>query len=144
MVQMSKFATKMKEDANLDSAIIEPPIWEMLDRETPWQSSTEIEEVMRPEALHIELDVRSTRMPIIGGLLKRLRIALHSLTLFYTNRLASKQEEVNRIYGDWILHLSQLLQYQQEQIESLRNQVIELQVRLEGTEQSSARTTKNN
>jgi hypothetical protein len=95
--------------------------------------ATEVEEVenaMRSEALEMTLDVRAIRIPIIGGLIKRLRLALHNLALFYVARLAKRQRAVNRTYGDWVLRLIQAGQQQQEQIDVLSAQVAVLQARL--------------
>jgi hypothetical protein len=95
--------------------------------------ATEVEEVenaMRSEALEMTLDVRAIRIPIIGGLIKRLRLALHNLALFYVARLAKRQRAVNRTYGDWVLRLIQAGQQQQEQIDALSAQVAVLQARL--------------
>jgi hypothetical protein len=95
-----------------------------------WQSSTEVESAMRSEALQIGLEVRSTGIPIVGGLIKRMRIALHNLALFYVDRLAGKQVAVNQTYGDWILRLMQMHQHQQEQVELLSARVASLEARL--------------
>jgi len=95
--------------------------------------ATEVEEVenaMRSEALQVTLDVRAIRIPIIGGLIKRLRLALHNLALFYVARLSKRQRAVNQTYGDWVLRLIQAGQQQQEQIDVLSAQVAVLQARL--------------
>jgi hypothetical protein len=94
--------------------------------------ATEVEEVenaMRSEALQVTLDVRTIRIPIIGGLIKRLRLALHNLALFYAARLAKRQRAINRTYGDWVLRLIQAGQQQQEQIDVISAQVAVLQAR---------------
>jgi hypothetical protein len=97
------------------------------------QWATEVEEVenaARSEALQVTLNVRAIRIPIIGGLIKRLRLALHNLALFYVAQLAKRQRAVNRTYGDWVLRLIQAGQQQQEQIDVLSAQVAVLQARL--------------
>ncbi len=90
----------------------------------------EVENAMRPEALQVALDVRAIRIPIIGALIRRSRLALHNLALFYVARLAKRQRAVNRTYGDWVLRLIQAGQQQQEQIDVLSAQVAVLQARL--------------
>jgi hypothetical protein len=90
----------------------------------------EVENAMRSEALQVTLDVRTMPIPIIGGLIKRLRLALHNLALFYVAQLAKRQRAVNRTYGDWVLRLIQAGQQQQEQIDVLSAQVAVLQARL--------------
>lgn len=43
----------------------------------------------------VEMALTESRLPLIGGLVRRLRAALHQLVLFYTNRLAARQVRVN-------------------------------------------------
>lgn len=43
----------------------------------------------------VETALTESRLPLIGGLVQRLRAALHQLVLFYTNRLAARQVRVN-------------------------------------------------
>ncbi len=100
-------------------------------------STAEVENAMRSKALHVKPDVRSIGVPVIGGLLQRLRVALHHLPLFYVQRLADKQAAINRTYGEWILHLTRLYEGQQEEIEALGSQVAALQNRLAELERSS-------
>jgi hypothetical protein len=95
-----------------------------------WQSPTEVEEAMRSDALQVKMDVRSVGVPIVGGVVRRLRATLHSLVLFYVGRLARKQVAINQAYGDWILRLVQMNRHQQEQIDVLSAQVAALQARL--------------
>jgi hypothetical protein len=96
-----------------------------------WVTDVEgVENAMRSEALQVTLDVRAIRIPIIGRLIKRLRLALHNLALFYVAQLAKRQRAVNRTYGDWVLRLIQAGQQQQEQIDVLSAQVAVLQARL--------------
>jgi len=114
---------------------LEPLMWAD-DEQALWRDPAEIEEVMRPRNLRLEPNVRPSEIPVLGGLLRQLRIALHNLVLFYANQLASKQGEVNRVYGEWFLYLNEQLQFQREQIEFLREQMAELQAHLRQTEQS--------
>ena len=51
----------------------------------------QIEEAMSADALEVPLDMRPVQVPLIGGLLTRLRAALHSLSLFSVDRLASRR-----------------------------------------------------
>lgn len=43
----------------------------------------------------VEMVLTETRLPLIGGLVQRVRGALHELVLFYVNRLAARQTRVN-------------------------------------------------
>ena len=82
----------------------------------PFSQSTEITRAMDRDALLLHIDVRPVKIPLIGGLLTRLRSAIHSLSLFYTNRLAGKQTDINRAYGEQLLELQQLIQSQQAEL----------------------------
>ena len=43
----------------------------------------------------VEMALTESRVPLIGGLVQRLRAALHELVLFYVNRQAAQQVRVN-------------------------------------------------
>lgn len=86
----------------------------------------EMKRAMNQDALLLQIDVRPVKIPLIGGLLTRLRSAIHSLSLFYANRLAGKQTDINCLYGEQLLALQQLVQSQQAELVSLRQQVSRL------------------
>lgn len=92
-------------------------------------SDEKIDLAMRPNALTIKMDVRPSTTPLIGGLLRRVRTALHDLTLFYVHQLAQKQTGINQTYGDRLIQLSRQVEDQQQQIEELMAQVTALQTR---------------
>lgn len=85
---------------------------------------------MRSEAVEVEMNVRPGRMPVIGSIVKRVRIALHSMALFYVNRFGERQVVVNQSYGDAILRLVDACEQQQEQISRLHAKVASLQAGL--------------
>jgi len=93
------------------------------DEGLDYVSPTEVEDAMYSDALRVSLDVRPTNVPFIGGLVRRWRVALHNLTVFYVNRLATQQSPINQTYGDWILRLIRLYQDQQAQIEAVSQQL---------------------
>lgn len=95
-----------------------------------WQPPAEVVGAMRAKALLIEMELQPADIPIIGGLVQRLRIALHNLALFYVRRLARRQTEINQTYSDWILRLIPMCRYQQEQIDLLGARVASLEARL--------------
>lgn len=105
----------------------------------PGRETHDIENAMQPGTLYIGSDVRAPNVPILGGLVKWLRLTVHNLVLFYVARLAGQQTHVNQTYGDWILYLNRLNLSQQEQIELLSAQVAALQARLNELERSSGR-----
>ena len=43
----------------------------------------------------VEMALTESRLPLIGGLIQRLRAALHELILFYVNRQAARQVRFN-------------------------------------------------
>ena len=92
-------------------------------------SDEKIDLAMRPNALTIKMDVRPSTTPLIGGLIRRVRTALHDLTLFYVRQLAQKQTGINQTYGDRLIQLSRQVEDQQQQIEELMAQVTVLQSR---------------
>jgi len=108
----------------------EAPTPDRVEVDLDWQVPAELENAMRPQALQVKMDVRSADVPIIGGLVRRLRVALHSLACFYVYKLAGKQVEVNLAYGDWIVRLIQMYEHQQRQIDVLSTRLTSLEARL--------------
>lgn len=47
------------------------------------------------DKVNVEMALTESRLPLIGGLVQRLRAALHELVLFYVNRLAARQVRFN-------------------------------------------------
>lgn len=100
-----------------------PPLdWPIEEPAIVWRDEP-ITNATKSDALKIKLDVRPSTLPIIGGLIRRLRSAFHDLTLFYLNQLAQKQTAINQVYGERLLQMSQLVAQQQQQIDTLQAQV---------------------
>ena len=78
---------------------------------------------MRPDSLDQWLDVRPVNIPLIGGLLTRLRRSLHELVLFYVRRLADEQMKVNQVYGNALLTLDQAVRVQNALLQPAAAQV---------------------
>jgi len=102
-----------------------PTDWPMDDLTPVWPNEP-IENAMKPDTLKLKIDVRPSSMPLLGGLLRRVRAAFHNLTLFYLQQIGQKQTGVNQVYGERLLQLTYLVQQQQQQIEALRAQVAAL------------------
>jgi hypothetical protein len=85
---------------------------------------------MQPEALQIQVEARAVKIPLIGGLLQRLRVGMHSLAWFYAHQLGVRQSPINQVYGEELLQLMSLANQQQHQIAHLSAQVAQLQARL--------------
>ena len=82
-----------------------------------------IQASMRPDSLDQWLDVRPVNIPLIGGLLTRLRRSLHELVLFYVRRLADEQMKVNQVYGNALLTLDQAVRVQNSLLQPAAAQV---------------------
>lgn len=106
-------------------------------------STEEIKNAMQPEAIHVDLQMRTINIPVIGWLVTRLRIFLHRPALFYTQIFSHKQAPVNRTLGDWILRLNALIQIQNEQVGELNAYIAELEARIQKLEGTPARDPEN-
>jgi hypothetical protein len=73
----------------------------------------------------------------VGRLLGRARAALHSLVVFYSNRLAARQTEVNHTYGDTLQWLLQSREADREALELLAAEVAQLRARPDSAQTSS-------
>lgn len=70
-----------------------------------------------------ELDIRESaigRLPLIGGIWKRLQISFHGPALFYANRVADRQAAINTQFFEAISKLVAANQEQQREILRLR------------------------
>lgn len=94
--------------------------------DTIWRDTSDIENAMS-ETLEIKLDARPTNIPLLGAWLHRLKYEIHSLVIFYLQKLAQRQTAVNRTYGDWLLYFDALHQHQDGQLQA---QLTELENRL--------------
>jgi hypothetical protein len=92
---------------------------------------TDITKFLRPDFLRLDLEVRPSRLPVIGKLVQSIKIALHHLVLFYVNRLGSQQAHINKMYGEQILELFKVMAQQQEQINSMGALINELLARIQ-------------
>ncbi len=71
----------------------------------PLASEADIRAAMRRDALSVSLDARPVGIPVLGWMLYKIRMALHNLAFFYSQRLAERQTEINRLYGEQLLAL---------------------------------------
>ena len=51
---------------------------------------------MACDKVNVEMMLTETRLPVVGGLVHRIRRALHELVLFYVQRLAARQTSFNQ------------------------------------------------
>ncbi|MCB9006624.1 MAG: hypothetical protein H6656_04495 [Ardenticatenaceae bacterium] len=89
----------------------------------------ELSETAQPDFLQQQMDIQPNGrpIPILNGLIRRLRSGLHSLAIFYVNKLGERQTAVNQIQADWIQYLNAQVRHQQEELEQLMQQVTALQ-----------------
>lgn len=95
------------------------------------RKTSEIENVIRDDVLHLDLHARLTQLPIIGRLIGPLQIFLHRPALFYAHLLADRQAPINRIFGNWILDLDEREAQDNVQIAHLNARVAALESRLD-------------
>jgi hypothetical protein len=86
-------------------------------------------ETSRQEYLHQKMDMQPNGrpIPILNGLIRRLRTGLHSLVIFYVNKLGKQQTAVNQLHTDWLQHLNALVRHQQEEIQQLTAKIAQLE-----------------
>lgn len=83
----------------------------------------DIEEAIEEEALSPEIVLTPPRIPIIGKLISRFRLAIHNVAIFYVAQLGDRQSKINATYGHWIERLIRHGHEQQEKIRVLTEKV---------------------
>ncbi|MEM7331961.1 MAG: hypothetical protein AAF490_07710 [Chloroflexota bacterium] len=106
----------------------------------PLKSTDSLTQTMTLNAIHQEMEVTPTGrpIPIVNGFIRRLRLGLHNLVLFYVNKLAKDQARVNHTQADWLMHLNAINRHQQEEIEELTRIVQNLQEKVNALEGKTA------
>lgn len=89
------------------------------------RSTDDLKQTMQLDAIYQRMDIQPNGrpIPVLNGLIRKIRVGLHNLVLFYVNRLAKKQASANYTQGEWILYLSTLIRTQQEEIEILQAKI---------------------
>lgn len=111
--------------AQSDTGRIRPPSEDLVRRLDAVRSA------MRDDALTLQLEVTPSETPLVGRLLGGARAALHSLVVFYSNRLARRQSEINHTFGDTLQWLLQTQAADREALESIAAEVAQLRGRLD-------------
>jgi hypothetical protein len=88
------------------------------------------------DKIPVEMTLVETRVPLIGGLVQRLRSALHELVLFYVNHLASRQVRFNEQTARALVFLVRDLE---SEIHDLRHRLAELEGQGTGTQAQEGR-----
>ncbi len=60
----------------------------------------DVKQALDHPTVYVELDARPSRLPVIGPLITRLRIALHRIALHYVRLYAGKQNTLNAVYSE--------------------------------------------
>lgn len=86
---------------------------------------------LRTAPLHsaVALEVTPSRIPLLGGIARRLRALLHNVAVFYVNRSAARQETFNRAAATTLLELERAIDDTTE-ISRLREQIASLELEI--------------
>ncbi|GJM43019.1 MAG: hypothetical protein DHS20C20_33010 [Ardenticatenaceae bacterium] len=68
-------------------------------------------------------ETKGSQLPILGGLVNKVRQTLHNIALFYTNRALQHQQQVNKHLWEAVGRLTAVTQQQQRAIETLQAQL---------------------
>ncbi|WP_420629581.1 hypothetical protein [Candidatus Leptofilum sp.] len=68
-------------------------------------------------------ETKWSQLPLIGGLVQKVRHGLHSIALFYTNRALQHQQQVNKQLWEAVGRLTAVTQQQQRTIQTLQAQL---------------------
>jgi len=109
-----------------DQSAVEPP----LPSDALVRRLEAIQSAMDEDALLLLLEVTPTETPVVGRALGGVRTALHSLVVFYVNRLVARQAPINRLYGESLQELYHVTERQQETIAALQEQLAAIQAQL--------------
>jgi len=90
----------------------------------------ELERVMHPDAIRVDLHARLLQVPLIGWLIGRIQVFLHRPALYYTTLFADRQVVVNRTLGDWTLALHEQQALHAAELARLHTRIAALETRL--------------
>ena len=84
----------------------------------------------------VKLSLTETRLPLIGGVVQRVRAALHQVILYYVNMLARQQARINKYNLRVLTALTRDLEADatSADIEALRQEIAWLRERIEQLE----------
>lgn len=118
-------ATGLEHVAQPGTRRLEPAVYEALE-----QAGSEL------GSLHVSVYVAPARVPIIGGLLQRVRRAFHQLVVYYIDRLADAQTRINtrlvRALTGIVTHIDS--EGQGEQVRDLEARMHEIESRMQTLE----------
>jgi len=89
------------------------------------------------EQIGVGLSLTTSRLPLIGSLVQRVRLALHQLVIYYVNMLARQQSRVNAYDARAWLVLMADLEAKAAEVEALQRELAELRARIDRVEHGS-------
>ena len=89
------------------------------------------------DRIAVTQQVSEQHVPLIGGMLRRVRQALHQLVVYYVNMLAGKQILFNESIAAAVTGIAAGLEHDAE-VDSLRAEIQRLQARLSALEAKEA------
>jgi hypothetical protein len=89
------------------------------------------------EQIGVGLSLTTSRVPLIGSLVQRVRLAVHQVVIYYVNMLARQQARVNAYEARAWSALMADLETKAAEAEALRREVAELQARIDRLERGS-------
>ncbi len=78
----------------------------------------------------VDLTLTPSHLPLIGALVQRVRAALHTLVVYYVNRLAGQQARVNEMLVRVLMGLTKALEASRAENARLHQEVEALEARL--------------
>jgi hypothetical protein len=89
------------------------------------------------EQIGVGLSLTTSRLPLIGSLVQRVRLALHQLVIYYVNMLARQQSRVNAYDAQAWSVLMADLETKAAEVEGLQRELAELRARIDRLEHGS-------
>ena len=89
------------------------------------------------EQIGVGLSLTTSRLPLIGSLVQRVRLALHQLVIYYVNMLARQQSRVNAYDARAWSVLMADLETKTAEVEASQRELTELRARIDRVEHGS-------
>jgi hypothetical protein len=89
----------------------------------------------RADAMEVPLSTVKSKVPVLGGLLDRLRLELHHLVIYYVNTLAGREVVFNVAVTNVLSQLVGELEEREGHVTKLEGEVVNLRERVDLLEQ---------
>ena len=107
--------------------ILSPPPQVTLDNQALAHHLRQLNELAPVPTAPLLVASPATRVPLLGSLWQLVRKQFHELILFYVNRAASHETQVDNYLINTLNELTRIIQSQQEEIERLQDEIRVLQ-----------------